>query len=93
MKSTDTLEIVSQCADLLTRVLSLEGREHALSTDTRLLGAVAELDSASALSILTALEETFSITIHDDEIDAALFETVGSLADFVEKKIRCLRAG
>ena len=35
----------------------------------------------------TALEERFDIFVEDDEIEADIFATVGSLADFVREKI------
>ena len=36
--------------------------------------------------ITPLLEERFGFTIHDDEIDGAVFATVGSLIDFVSAK-------
>jgi acyl carrier protein len=36
---------------------------------------------------VTALEERFGIFIEDDEIEAEVFTTVGSLAAFVDRKI------
>jgi acyl carrier protein len=37
--------------------------------------------------VITALAEHFDITINDDEISAKTFETLGSLASFVEQKL------
>lgn len=48
------------------------------------MGALPELDSVGVIMILTALQEQFGIAIADDEIDATIFETVGSLVAFVE---------
>ena len=52
-----------------------------------LLGAVPELDSMAVVTVITALEEHFGITVEDDEIGAATFETLGSLTRFVESKL------
>ena len=52
-----------------------------------MLGAVKELDSVGVVSMITALEENFDISIDDDEISAAVFETLGTLTDFVQQKI------
>jgi acyl carrier protein len=58
-----------------------------MTLDSHLLGNVAELDSMAVLSVITALEERFGITVDDDEISARHFETVGSLTAFVQTKL------
>jgi acyl carrier protein len=67
-------------------VLSLRGRAHSFKADTPLLGSLPELDSMAVVGVITALEERFDITVEDDDLDGATFETVGSLADFVTRK-------
>ena len=52
-----------------------------------LLGAVPEFDSMAVVTVLTMVEEEFGIEIQDDEVSADIFETVGSLADFVAGKV------
>ncbi len=51
---------------------------------TALLGAMPEFDSIGVIMILTALEEKFALSVADDEVDATIFETINSLARFVE---------
>lgn len=46
-----------------------------------------ELDSMAVVAILTTLEERFGFSVGDDEIEGATFATVGSLVDFVERKL------
>jgi acyl carrier protein len=58
----------------------------ALNEHAPLLGALPELDSMAVVSLIGALEEHFGISIADDDISAATFETVGSLAAFVRYK-------
>lgn len=58
-----------------------------LPAHTALLGSLPELDSMAVASLLTALEQRFGIVIHDDEIRAQHFATVGTLADFVQGKL------
>lgn len=82
---TDTLGAVRE---VLIASLELPHRPADLSTETPLLGALPELDSMGTLVLATALEERFAITIEDEEFDAELFETVGSLTQFVESKLR-----
>ena len=71
----------------LDDVLSLGGRAMAFTRDTPLLGAVPELDSMAVVTLITSLEERFGITIDDDDIDGATFESVGSLVDFVTARV------
>jgi acyl carrier protein len=56
--------------------------------DTPVLGAIPEMDSMSVIGILASLEERYGIMVDDDEINADIFATVGSLTTFVESKLR-----
>jgi acyl carrier protein len=40
----------------------------------------------AVVSLIGALEERFGIEVDDDDISASTFETLGSLAAFVEQK-------
>nr|WP_251140565.1 acyl carrier protein [Rhodoferax sp. U11-2br] len=71
----------------MDNVLSLQGRSSDWQRPTPLLGAVPELDSMAVLGIITGLEERFGFVIHDDDIDSAIFATLGSLSDFVAAKL------
>ncbi len=77
----DTVKLV------LSNTLDIGARMDAFEASTPLFGSVPELDSLSVVYLITDLEKQFGIVIEDDEISAAVFETVGSLADFVEKKL------
>ncbi|MEK8053351.1 acyl carrier protein [Ideonella sp. DXS22W] len=81
--STITMELERDVCRLLDEVLSLGGRGLVFSTDTRLLGAIPELDSMAVVSLITALEDRFAIAIEDDDIDGGTFETVGTLVAMV----------
>ena len=67
--------------------LQIGARASAMNPGTPLLGAIPELDSMAVVSLIGALEEQFDITVDDSEIDAATFETLGSLTRFVEEKM------
>jgi acyl carrier protein len=67
--------------------LQIGGRVQQMDATAPLLGAVPELDSMAVVSLIGALEEHFGITVEDDEIGASTFETLGSLALFIERKI------
>jgi len=65
----------------------LQDQSSLLTLDTPLLGAIPEFDSMAVVSIITALEDRFGFAVDDDEIDASVFETVGTLVAFVEGKL------
>ncbi len=72
---------------ILIEVLGLNPGKVTIDKETRLLGSLPEFDSMAVVSVLTAIEDHFGIAVDDDEIDGALFETVGSLCQFVESKL------
>lgn len=80
----NTKEVVTA---ILGDILGIDPSRQALEMDTRLLGSLPEFDSMAVISVLTAIEESFDIAFDDDEIDASLFETVGTLCAFVEAKV------
>lgn len=81
------LDIQRETRDILDRALGLGGRARGFTDDTRLLGVLPELDSMAVVGVLTALEERFGFVIGDDEIDGAAFATLGSLVDFIRRKV------
>jgi acyl carrier protein len=81
---TDTLDAVRR---VLIDTLELTQQPEELHRDTRLFGALPELDSFGVVQLVGELEERFDITIDDDEFGAELFETVGTLTDFVDSKL------
>ena len=72
---------------ILIDVLSLGPEAASLSADSALLGSLPELDSMAVVSLIGALEEHFGITVDDDEINASVFATLGSLEQFVRFKM------
>ena len=80
---TDTLDAVRS---VLIDTLELAHQPSDLQRDTVLFGALPELDSFGVVQLVAELEQRFDITIDDDEFGADLFETVGSLTDFVDAK-------
>ena len=81
------MDIQKEVLSVLDETLSLRGQSTTFLADTPLLGAIPEIDSMAVVGILTALEERFDFIVDDDEIDGTVFETVGSLVQFVEQKL------
>jgi acyl carrier protein len=72
---------------VLIDALELRQEPDQLEAATPLLGAMPELDSFGVVQVVAAIEERFDITIDDDEFGADMFETVGTLTDFVDAKL------
>ncbi len=82
--ATDTLNAVRE---VLIDALDLTQQPDELTRETALVGALPELDSVGAVALVGALEDRFDIVIDDDEFGAELFESVGTLTDFVDAKL------
>lgn len=82
------MPLQDQIITILSQVLQLNDSViDTLDRDTQLIGSIPEFDSMAVVSIVTALEDNYGFVVDDDEIDASLFETVGSLVDFVGQKL------
>ena len=71
---------------VLASVLGIDDRAEAIEATTPLFGSVPELDSMAVVELVGALEERFGFVIDDEEITGELFETLSSLAAFVDSK-------
>jgi acyl carrier protein len=80
MLLNDVKIVVGTALQIRPRVLEMDAA-------APLLGAVPELDSIAVVNLITALEEHFGIMVADDEIGASVFETLGSLTSFIERKL------
>jgi len=74
--------------EILRNTLQLGERADQLTSESPLLGAVPEFDSMAVVTVLTMVEEEFGIEIDDDDVSADVFETVGSLTDFVAVRVK-----
>jgi len=78
---------LSEVKALLEDTLQLGNRAQSFDSSTPLLGSLPELDSMAVVHVITSLEEKYGFVVDDDEISADTFETLGSLAAFVEAKL------
>ena len=83
MTDPGTLEDVRK---ILVETLGIENRAGSLTASTPLFGSLPELDSLAVVELVTALEDRFNIVVDDSEFTGDTFETVGTLAEFVERK-------
>ena len=73
---------------VVVSTLGIEDRADSLTAASPLLGAVPELDSMAVVELVVALETRFGFEVSDDDITGEVFETLGSLAAFVEARLR-----
>lgn len=81
---TTTLEAVRT---VLIESLELPHRPEDLRESTALFGSLPELDSFGVVQLVSSIEERFDIVVDDDEFGADIFETVGTLTEFVDAKL------
>lgn len=57
------------------------------NSSTPLLGRGIGLDSVETLSLVAGIEKEFDIQIDDDDLKVDLFKNIGTLAEYVLKKL------
>ena len=83
----DEEEVDATLRAVLVDVLGLDAqRVRGFDESTPLFGALPEFDSMAVAGLLTELEERLGIFIEDDEVDADMLETFGSLLSFARAK-------
>jgi len=81
----DTLaDTLPGVVEVLTRTLGIEDRADAITRGTRLFGELPELDSLGVVELAAALEDRFDIVIEDEDFTGEVFESVGTLTDFID---------
>ncbi len=78
---------IDDLKNIIGDVLGIGERAQAFTSSTELIGSIPEFDSMAVVSVLTAVEEHYGITIEDDEVNVDAFITVGALADFINEKL------
>lgn len=73
--------------DLIKSCLQQGDNVNEFTRDTQLMGAFPELNSLTIMTMVTSLEEELDCEIADEELSADIFETVGTLAQFIETKL------
>ncbi len=81
------MDIRKELLSLLDETLNLDGRTSTFQDTTPLLGALPEMDSMGVVAIITAFEDRLGFSVDDDEIDGAVFQTFGTLLEFVTNKL------
>lgn len=70
---------------VLVKILGIQDRVAEIDASTPLFGSMPELDSLAVVELAASLEEEFGFEIDDEDFTGDVFETVGSLVEFVEE--------
>lgn len=81
------MAVIDGVKRVLQEALQLGDRVNDFDESTALFGSIPEFDSMAVVTVVTGLEEQFDIEVDDDDITAEVFETLGSLTQFVEDKL------
>ena len=81
-----TASTLDEVKSLIGKILGIADRLDSMDASTRLLGSLPELDSLAVAELLTAIEARFSFEMDNADLTTDMFETVGTLVAFVEKK-------
>jgi acyl carrier protein len=77
---------LAEVKEVLVTTLGLDDRADGLQPSTELLGGLPEFDSMAVVEVIVAIEQRFGLQIDETDLTSDIFETVGSLADFVDSQ-------
>jgi acyl carrier protein len=80
-----TTSTVDEISVLVARALGIPDRLGAMNAGTGLLGEMPEFDSMAVAELIALIEEQYGIDPDEADLTAEIFETVGTLAAFVEE--------
>lgn len=83
--SQDTLDRVIV---VVVKTLAIQERADSLNAFTELFGSMPELDSITVVALSVNLEREFDFEIDDEDFTGEVFDTVGSLAEYVESRLQ-----
>lgn len=79
-------ETADAVRDLIVETLGLSGARADIDAATELFGSLPELDSLAIVQVVTEIEDRFGFEFSEEDITSEVFETVGSLAAYVERR-------
>jgi len=79
-------ELITQVKQLIIDSLRIEGMTpEDIETDAPLFGEGLGLDSIDALQLVVAMEKDYGVIVPDAETGAVVFQSVRSMARFIEE--------
>jgi len=87
MKSDNSKEIVLQLASLIVESVNLNHVDPlTLNAETKLMDEGLELDSVDILECVVVIEQKFGVKIKNADQGREVFQTLGTIANFIQKK-------
>ncbi|MCX5886349.1 MAG: phosphopantetheine-binding protein [Proteobacteria bacterium] len=83
----NSVNIENRIKKVIKKRLKLKVNTGEISKDTPLIGKGLGLDSIGVLELVVGLEEEFNIMFEDSELNIELFENIGSLTNYINKKL------
>jgi acyl carrier protein len=81
------LESLEVTRNIVRACLQLGSLAESFDRDTQLLGGMPEFNSLTIAAIVASIEDELDCEIDDADITGEMFETMGSLSDFVAEKM------
>jgi acyl carrier protein len=78
-----TVSTLDEVRVLVADVLGITDRLDTLTETTALLGSMPELDSMAVAELIASIEEKFGFEVDEADLRADVFDTIGTLTDFV----------
>ncbi len=72
---------------VITERLNLSPKAGEISNNTPIIGKGLGLDSVGLLELVVGLEQEFDIMFDDSEMNLELFENIGSLTNYIIRKL------
>ena len=79
-----TKSTFDEVRDLVAETLGITDRLESLDVSTGLLGSLPELDSLAVAELVVGIEDRFGFEIDQSDVTMDMFETLGTLAAFVD---------
>ena len=80
-------ELTKRISRVICERLNPALAEQEMTSETCLLGRGLGLDSMAVLELVTGLEAELDLIIDDAELSREIFDTIGSLASFLQNQI------
>jgi acyl carrier protein len=87
MPNADRPAILARLCALLAERLGLDGDDGPRDEATGLLGRGIGLDSVEVLQLVSAIEETWGLTIDDADLQREHFATLGTVVTFIQDRL------
>ena len=83
---SDDADIRRRVKEVIVRALDLQVDPEEIPDDEVIFAGGIGADSTATLEVIFAIEEEFGIEVDDEDLRVELFDSVGTLAEYVKRK-------